>query len=113
MAITKTWEVNTWKRDIADGFIKEIIFRLKAMDGETEVEGTRQTGSVSFEKPSKLPSEFIAYDTSKKTPTADTMLTWVKASLGTDKVTAMETEMDNAVTLVKTPVEATGTPFKY
>ena len=39
------------------------------------------------------------------------MLTWVKASLGTDKVTAMETEMDNAVTLVKTPVEATGTPF--
>ena len=37
MAITKTWEVNTWKRDIADGFIKEIIFRLKAMDVETEV----------------------------------------------------------------------------
>ena len=111
MAITKTWEVNTWKRDIADGFIKEIIFRLKAMDGETEVEGTRQTGSVHFEKPSKLPSEFIAFDTSKKTPTADTMIKWVKESLGTTQVTAMETAMDNAVTLVKTPVEATGTPF--
>ena len=111
MAITKTWEINTCKRDIADGFIKEIIFRLKAMDGETEVEGTRQPGSVHFEKPSKLPSEFIAFDTSKKTPTADTMITWVKESLGTSQVTAMETAMDNAVTLIQTPVEATGTPF--
>ena len=39
------------------------------------------------------------------------MITWVKESLGTSQVTAMETAMDNAVTLIQTPVEATGTPF--
>ena len=111
MAITKTWEINTCKREIADGFIKEIIFRLKAMDGETAVEGTRQTGSVRFEKPSKLPSEFIAFDTSKPTPTQATMLTWVKDTLGSTEVTAIENSLKAEIDLINTPVQATGVAF--
>ena len=50
MAITKTWEVNTLERDVADGFVNKIIYRVKGIDGSEEK--TRQTGEVTFTKPS-------------------------------------------------------------
>ena len=120
MAITKTWEVNTCERNVSDGYITKVIYRLKATENSVEIQGTRQTGEVTFTKPSSLPSDFIAYVegevdsdgnvTKAGTPDAATVLGWAKTALG-DKVATMETAMDNAVTLAKTPVSASGVPW--
>ena len=29
MAITKTWEINTLERELADGYVKKAIYRVK------------------------------------------------------------------------------------
>jgi len=110
MAITKTWEINTCERDVSDGYITKVIYRIKALEDGVEIEGTRMTGEVTFTKPSSLPSDFIAYDTSAKTPNVATVLGWVKTALG-DEVAEIETAMDNAIALVKTPVTAVGVPW--
>ena len=59
MAITKTWEINTMKRDVSDGYVTQIIFRVKGISGSEEK--ARETGEVLFEKPDSLPSDFIDF----------------------------------------------------
>lgn len=111
MAITCTWEINgtQCKRDVADGYFTNVVYRVKGMDGTEEK--TRRTGEIAFTKPDSLPSGFIAYDTSKKTPDSATMITWVKDALGTDDVTALETKIKAEIDLINTPVQATGVAF--
>ena len=70
MAITKTWEVNTLQRELADGYVNKVIYRVKGTDGTYE---TRATGEVDLEKPDTL----IPY----KDLTQDTVISWVKAKL--------------------------------
>jgi len=106
MAITKTWEVNTCERDVSDGYITKVIYRLKATEDGVEIDGTRQTGEVTFTKPSSLPSDFKAYDSLD----AATVLGWVKTALG-DEVAKKEAAMDAVVTLVKNPTSASGVPW--
>jgi len=76
------------------------------MDDTTEK--ARRTGEVVYTKPESLPSGFISYDTSAKTPDQATMITWVKDALGTDAVTAIETSLKAEIDLINTPVQATG-----
>ena len=111
MAITYTWEINgtACKRDVADGYFTNVVYRVKGMDGTEEK--ARHTGEVTYTKPESLPSGFISYDTSKKTPDSATMITWVKDYLGTDGVTKIETELKSAIDLINTPVQATGVAF--
>jgi hypothetical protein len=71
-------------------------------------EKARHTGEITYTKPESLPSGFIAYDTSAKTPDQATMITWVKDALGTDAVTAIETSLKAEIDLINTPVQATG-----
>ena len=101
MAITKTWEVNTLERELADGYVKKVIYRVKGIDGSEEK--TRATGEVELEKPKTL----IPY----KDLTESTVLGWVKAKLGTDEVTAIEKWLDNEIALINTPATATGKPW--
>ena len=105
MAITKTWQVNTMERDLSDGHVNKVIYRVKGMDGETEKD--RATGEVNFTKPSSLPSDFVAYDKLDEA----TVLGWVKTSIGTDGVTAIEKVIDDNIAIINTPVTATGKPF--
>ena len=111
MAITCTWEINgtQCKRDVADGYFTNVVYRVKGLDGTEEK--ARRTGEIAFTKPDSLPSGFIAYDTSKKTPDSATMLTWVKDALGTDAVTALEAKIKAEIDLINTPVQATGVAF--
>jgi len=106
MAIVKTWEVNTLERDISDGHVNKVIYRVKAIDDSdnTEKEGTRQTGEVNFTKPDSLPSDFKAYDSLD----AATCIGWVKTSLGSDGVASVEAAIDAALTPATTAV---GKPF--
>ena len=105
MAITKTWEVNTMERDLSDGHVNKVIYRVKGIDGSEEKD--RATGEVVFTKPDSLPSDFKAYDSLD----AATVLGWVKNSMGTDEVTAIEKALEDNIALINTPVTATGTPF--
>lgn len=92
MAINKVWEINELERDLSDGYVKKIIYRLKAIDDSDnkEVQDTRITGEVTFTKPSSLPSDFKSYDSLD----AATCIGWVKAALDTDGVAEIEAAMD-------------------
>ena len=100
MAITKTWEVNTLQRELADGYVNKVIYRVKGTDGTYE---TRVTGEVELEKPETL----IPY----KDLTQDTVIGWVKTKLGTESITKIEKAIDDNITLQKTPVHGVGTPW--
>ena len=100
MAITKTWEVNTLQRELSDGYVNKVIYRVKGTDGTYE---TRATGEVDLEKPDTL----IPY----KDLTQDTVIGWVKTKLGADQVAAIEKAIDDNITLQKTPVHGVGTPW--
>ena len=101
MAITKTWEVNTLERELADGYVKKAIYRVKGIDGSEEK--ARRTGEVELEKPKTL----IPY----KDLTESTVLGWVKTKLGTDEVARVEKWLEDEIALINTPVEATGKPW--
>jgi hypothetical protein len=105
MAITKTWQVNTMERDLSDGHVNKVIYRVKGMDGETEKD--RATGEVNFTKPSSLPSDFVAYDKLDEA----TVLGWVKTAIGSDGVSAIEKAIEDKIAIINTPVTATGKPF--
>ena len=101
MAITKTWEINTLERELADGYVKKVIYRVKGIDGKEEK--ARATGEVDLEKPETL----VPY----KDLTESTVLGWVKTKLGTEQVTAIEKSLEDQIALINTPVEATGKPW--
>ena len=105
MAITKTWEINTLERDLSDGYVTKVIYRVKGLSDS--VEKARATGSVTFTKPSSLPSDFIAYSSL----TSSKVLGWVTTSLGSDEVTAIETALEAEVTEAITPTTAAGVPW--
>ena len=105
MAITKTWQVNTLERDITDGHVNKVIYRVKGIDGTEEK--SRETGEVNFVKPSSLPSDFVAYDKL----TEAIVLGWVKTKLGTDEVSRIETKIDADIALINTPVTEIGKPW--
>ena len=111
MAITCTWQINSTqcKRDVADGYFTNVVYRVKGMDGTEEK--ARHTGEIVYIKPESLPSDFIAFDTSKKTPDAATMLTWVKDSLGSTEVASIEASLKAEIDLINTPVQTTGVAF--
>ena len=99
MAITKTWEVNTLQRELSDGYVNKVIYRVKGSDGTYE---TRATGEVDLEKPDTL----VPY----KDLTQDTVISWVKAKLGSE-VATIEKAIDENITLQKTPVHGVGKPW--
>ena len=103
MAITKTWEINTLQRELSDGYVNKVIYRVKGTDGTYE---TRATGEVDLEKPDTL----IPY----KDLTQDTVIGWVKAKLEAQEsgsVAKIEAAIDENINLQKTPVHGVGTPW--
>ena len=103
MAITKTWEVNTLQRELADGYVNKVIYRVNGSDGTYQ---TRATGEVDLEKPETL----VPY----KDLTHDTVIGWVKAKLEAEEtgtVAKIEAAIDANINLQKTPTHGTGTPW--
>ena len=107
MTITKTWQINTMERDLSDGYVTKVIYRIKATDTSDGIEKARKTGEITFTKPSSLPDDFITYDSLNEL----TVLNWVKTNLGSTNITNIEAELNTEVELVKNPVIATGKPW--
>ena len=101
MAITKKWEVNTLERELADGYVKKVIYRVKGIDDSNEK--ARRTGEVELEKPETL----IPY----KDLTESTVIGWIKAKLGTEEVARIEKSVEDEIARLKAPVTGTGVPW--
>jgi len=105
MAVTKTWEINTMERDVSDGYVTKVIYRVKGISDS--VEKARRTGEVLYYKPSSLPSDFVEFTKLDTT----TVLNWVKTTLGTDKVSAIEASLETEVNEIINPTSAVGVPW--
>ena len=106
---TKTWSINTLQRQLADGYVNKVVYRV---DGEDGTYKFRATGEVDLDKPSNL----VPYGDL----TEETVLGWVKAKLNSDKdeagntidkVAQVEAAVENGVNVQKTPTHGTGTPW--
>jgi len=107
MAITKTWEINTLERDVSDGYVTKVIYRIIGLSDS--VEKSRLTGEVTFTKPDSLPSDFVAFASLD----ASTVLGWVQTAINASStnVAAMETTLEAQVNEVLTPTTASGVPW--
>ena len=100
---TKTWQVNTLERELADGYVNKVIYRVNGEDGTYKF---RATGSVDLLKPETL----VPY----ADLTEEVVLGWVKAKLDADNpgtVANIEAAVENGVNIQKTPTHGTGTPW--
>ena len=103
MAVTKTWQVNTLERELADGYVNKVIYRVDGSDGTYTFRGT---GEVDLPKPETL----VPY----ADLTEEVVLGWVKAKLDADTagtVANIETAIENGVNIQKTPTHGTGVPW--
>ncbi len=100
---TKTWQINTLQRELADGYVNKAIFRVDGNDG---IYKFRATGEVDLPKHDTL----IPY----ADLTEEVVLGWVKAKLDADNagtVARIETTVENGVNEQKTPTTGVGTPW--
>jgi len=106
---TKTWQVNTLQRELADGYVNKVIYRVNGEDGTYKF---RATGEVDLPKPDTL----VPY----ADLTEETVLGWVKAKLNSDKdtdgntidkVAQIEAAVENGVNEQKTPTTGVGKPW--
>ena len=100
---TKTWQVNTLQRELADGYVNKVIYRVNGTDGDYSF---RATGEVDLPKPDTL----IPY----KDLTETQVLGWVKAKLDADNagtVDKIEAAVENGVNEQKTPTHGVGKPW--
>ena len=106
---TKTWQVNTLERELADGYVNKVIFRVDGADGTYTF---RATGEVDLPKPDTL----VPY----ADLTEETVLGWIKAKLNEnkdedgntiDQVANIEAAVENGVNIQKTPTHGTGKPW--
>ena len=100
---TKTWQINTMERELADGYVKNVIYRVNGADGDIKY---RATGSVDLPKPGTL----VPY----ADLTESQVIGWVKAKLDADNagtVASIEAKIDAEIGILKTPTTATGKPW--
>ena len=100
---TKTWQVNTLQRELADGYVNKVIYRIIGEDGTYTF---RATGELNLPKPDPL----VPY----ADLTESQVLGWVKAKLDADNagtVANIEAAVENGVNEQKTPVYGTGKPW--
>jgi len=105
MANTYTWKVGQCDRTLADGVINTLHYTVTAVT-EDGVYSAGAYGSIGLEAPDA--ETMIAYDS----VTEANCITWLQAALGGDeKVTEIQTALDNQLTEKRTPTVGAGTPW--
>ena len=105
MANTYTWKVGQCDRTLADGVINTLHYTVTAVT-EDGVYSAGAYGSIGLEAPEA--ETMIAYDS----VTEANCIAWVKAAIGGDeKVTEVQTALDNQLTEKRTPTVGAGTPW--
>ena len=101
--MTTTWTIAQLDRELADGYVYTVHYRVDATDG-TYSAGAY--GSVGLEKPDKL----VAY----KDLTSETVIGWVKAKLDAEEagtVAKVEAALAAQIAEQKTPTIGSGIPW--
>ena len=101
--MTTTWTIAQLDRELADGYVYTVHYRVDATDG-TYSAGAY--GSVGLEKPDTL----VAY----KDLTSDVVIGWVKAKLDAEEagtVSNIETALAANIAEQKTPTVGKGIPW--
>ena len=105
-----TWSVTSLDSTKTVGSLSDVVNTVHwtATDSETVGSDTYtgySYGDVGLDEAD--PSSFTAYADIKESDA----VAWVKAKLGTDQVTAVETSVANQITEAKTPTVTTGVPW--
>ena len=113
MAVTKTWSITDLTREISDGYVCWVKWKLTGTEGDKTVEST---GKTKLERPS---SALEAYDSL----TEEKVLGWVKAKINAESPAVMDTDtgktavermeaiMDKKMGWLNAPATADGKPF--
>ena len=105
MANTYTWKVGQCDRTLADGVINTLHYTVTAVTDDG-VYSAGAYGSIGLEAPDA--ETMIAYDSVSE---AD-CISWLQAAIGGDeKVTEIQTALDNQLTEKRTPTTGAGTPW--
>ena len=105
MANTYTWKVGQCDRTLADGVITTLHYTVTAVTADG-VYSAGAYGSIGLEAPEA--ETMIAYDS----VTEANCITWLQAALGgAEKVTEIQTALDNQLTEKRTPTVGAGTPW--
>ena len=97
------WQINTLEREVADGYVNKVIYRVNGTDDTNKF---RATGEVDLPKPDTL----VAY----ADLTEATVLGWVKAKLELDEtgsVKKIEDSVKAQIAALQTPTHAVGKPW--
>ena len=105
MANTYTWKVGQCDRTLADGVISTLHYSVTAVT-EDGVYSVGAYGSIGLAAPDA--ETMIAYDI----VTEANCIAWLHSALGGDeKVTEIQTALDNQLTEKRTPTVGAGTPW--
>ena len=108
------WQISTCKHSVSLNGQRNVITEawFDVLDSETIGSGLtavehkgQYSSSVQFDT-SDL-SSFVAYDD----VTEANVLAWVKETLGSSQVTAIEADVENQIAKSKSPTEVKGTPW--
>jgi len=112
MAVTKTWSITNLTRDVSDGYVSIVHWKLTGTEGDKTVESL---GKTKLARPSSLEP----YDSL----TEEKVIGWLKAKInaetpavrteatGKTGVELMEAIMDRKMGWLDKPATATGKPF--
>ena len=101
--MTTTWTISQLDRELADGYVTTVHYRVDATDGTYN---SGAYGSVGLEKPETL----VPY----KDLTSDIVIGWVKAKLDAEEdgtVAKIEAALAAQIAEQKTPKTGTGLPW--
>ena len=107
------WTITSTTYDLTSDHGKNLITTLYwectdsedvTTDGKTVTHRGRVYGSTAIPEPS---GTFIEY----AKVTHENCVTWCKAIIGSDQVTAYETSVQNQINLSKTPTQGSGKPW--
>ena len=96
--MTTTWEIIDTRSQIANGLITKVIYGCMA---QSENDMDRKIGEITLTGDATA-SDFVPFEAL----TQETVMGWVKSSLGETEVTAIETELQNRIAVRQAAREA-------
>ena len=110
MADTYTWSINTLDRELSDGVVYTVHWSVAASRPNPDPSGESYTaGSYGSQGFTADPSDpgFIPYDQL----TEAVCIGWVQDALGTESISAMESNLSANLDEQETPTHAAGVPW--
>jgi hypothetical protein len=98
---TVNWEVSDLKREVADGFVYQVDFSLSASEGDQFVRGDAR---LTFPRPETLEVDY-------ENLTQEIVIGWIKAERGSERVAAMEKQINDELALKVGSVQKSGVPW--